>query len=147
MNNKIFVIIVIICNFYSSLTGQKYSINKYKSKVKSNHKYDIYKKLTNNDFYKNSNPIKLMINNGQQSQWEMQNPHPTLNTLNAVSHIDALNAWAVGDSGASRKCTSATSMWWVFSDIQRGYFDIAALGGAQIDKYGNLNTTVITGDD
>jgi glutaconate CoA-transferase subunit B len=54
--------------------------------------------------------------------------------------------WAVGDTGASYKCTCATSMWWVFSDIQRGYFDIAVLGGAQIDKYGNLNTTVITGN-
>ncbi len=55
--------------------------------------------------------------------------------------------WAVGDSGASYKCTCATTMWWVFSDIQRGYFDVAVLGGAQIDKYGNLNTTAITGGD
>ena len=55
--------------------------------------------------------------------------------------------WAVGDTGASYQCTCATAMWWVFSDIQRGHFDVAALGGAQIDKYGNLNTTVITGGD
>ncbi len=55
--------------------------------------------------------------------------------------------WAVGDSGAAYKCTCATTMWWVFSDIQRGYYDVAVLGGAQIDKYGNLNTTAITGPD
>jgi glutaconate CoA-transferase, subunit B len=54
--------------------------------------------------------------------------------------------WAVGDSGAAHQCTYATTMYWVFSDIQRGYFDVAVLGGAQIDKYGNLNTTAITGE-
>ncbi|MDO9537338.1 MAG: CoA-transferase, partial [Thermoplasmata archaeon] len=36
---------------------------------------------------------------------------------------------------------------WVFSDLQRGYLTLGILGGAQIDKFGNLNTTAILGDN
>ena len=55
--------------------------------------------------------------------------------------------WAVGDTGAARKAEYMTTMWWVFSDLQRGYLTLGILGGAQIDKFGNLNTTAILGDN
>jgi|LDZU01.1.fsa_nt_gi glutaconate CoA-transferase subunit B len=55
--------------------------------------------------------------------------------------------WAVGDTGAARKAEYMTTMWWVFSDLQRGYMTLGILGGAQIDKFGNLNTTAILGDN
>ena len=54
--------------------------------------------------------------------------------------------WAVGDTGAARKAEYMTTMWWVFSDLQNGYLTLGVLGGAQIDKYGNLNTTAIIGE-
>ena len=37
-------------------------------------------------------------------------------------------------------------MWRVFSDQQRGYITLGIIGGAEIDPFGNLNTTVILGD-
>lgn len=55
--------------------------------------------------------------------------------------------WAVGDSGAGYRCTAAQTMWRIFSDIQRGFYNKSLLASAQIDKYGNLNTTVITTED
>lgn len=55
--------------------------------------------------------------------------------------------WAVGDTGATRKAEYMTTMWWIFSDLQNGYLSLGVLGGAQIDKYGNLNTTAIIGDN
>jgi glutaconate CoA-transferase subunit B len=55
--------------------------------------------------------------------------------------------WAVGDTGAARKAEYMTTMWWVFSDLQRGYLTLGVLGAAQIDKYGNLNTTAILGGE
>lgn len=51
----------------------------------------------------------------------------------------------VGDSSAADGALCLTSEWHVFGDLQRGYYDIGVLGGAQIDKYGNLNTTAIFG--
>jgi glutaconate CoA-transferase subunit B len=38
-------------------------------------------------------------------------------------------------------------MWRVFSDQQRGLITLGIIGGAEIDKFGNLNTTVILGAD
>ncbi len=52
----------------------------------------------------------------------------------------------VGDSSAADGALCLTSEWRVFSDMQAGYYDVGVLGAAQVDKYGNLNTTVITGD-
>lgn len=52
----------------------------------------------------------------------------------------------VGDSSAADSALCLTSEWHVFGDLQCGYYDIGVLGGAQIDKYGNLNTTAIFGD-
>jgi glutaconate CoA-transferase subunit B len=50
---------------------------------------------------------------------------------------------SVGDSRTFHRALMATSMCDVFEACQRGMVDYAFLGGAQIDAYGNLNSTVI----
>ncbi len=50
---------------------------------------------------------------------------------------------SVGDSRTFHKAISASSMHDVMALSQRGYLDFGFLGAAQIDKYGNINTTVI----
>jgi len=52
----------------------------------------------------------------------------------------------VGDSSAADGALCLTSEWHVFGDLQCGYYNIGVLGGAQIDRYGNLNTTAIFGE-
>lgn len=53
----------------------------------------------------------------------------------------------VSDSPTTENALGATELWRVLGDMQRGFIDLAILGGAQIDKYGNLNSTVITGKE
>ena len=55
-------------------------------------------------------------------------------------------SYNVGDSSCTDGVFYTTSLWRAFSDQQRGYIDVGVLGGAQIDKYGNLNTTAIFGE-
>ena len=50
---------------------------------------------------------------------------------------------SVADSRASHEPVMATSMDYIMSNAQLGYVDYGFLGGAQIDMYGNVNTTVI----
>ena len=50
---------------------------------------------------------------------------------------------SVGDSRTFHKAIAASSMHDVMSACQNGYIDYSFLGGAALDKYGNLNTTVI----
>ena len=50
---------------------------------------------------------------------------------------------SVGDSRTYHKALMATSMSDVFESCQRGMVDYTFLGGAQIDAYGNLNSTLI----
>ena len=50
---------------------------------------------------------------------------------------------SVGDSRTVAEALMATSMGDVFESCQRGIVDYAFLGGAQIDCYGNLNSTCI----
>lgn len=52
----------------------------------------------------------------------------------------------IGDNPVQEGALSCTSLWRLFSDQQIGCFDVGMLSGAQIDKYGNLNSTVIIGD-
>jgi len=54
---------------------------------------------------------------------------------------------SVGDSRTYYKGIAASSMHDVMSLSQAGYADYGFLGGAQMDMYGNLNTTVIGGWD
>lgn len=55
-------------------------------------------------------------------------------------------SYNVGDSSCADKAFYLTSQWRIFSDLQKGYIDVGILGGAQIDKYGNMNTTAIFGE-
>ncbi|TFG19871.1 MAG: 3-oxoacid CoA-transferase [Promethearchaeota archaeon] len=50
---------------------------------------------------------------------------------------------SVGDSRTIHKALMATTLIDIMDIIGRGYIDYAFLGGAQIDKYGNLNSTMI----
>ncbi|MDD4308488.1 MAG: 3-oxoacid CoA-transferase [Thermoplasmata archaeon] len=50
---------------------------------------------------------------------------------------------SVGDSRTIYRAIAASSMHEVMSMSQAGYLDFGFLGGAQIDMYGNLNTTVL----
>ena len=50
---------------------------------------------------------------------------------------------SVGDSRTSFRALMATTMGDVFETSQRGLIDYTFLGGAQIDSFGNLNSTVI----
>jgi len=50
---------------------------------------------------------------------------------------------SVGDSRTFHKAVMASSMDYVMSAAQSGYLDYGFLGAAQIDSYGNINTTVI----
>jgi glutaconate CoA-transferase subunit B len=54
---------------------------------------------------------------------------------------------SIGDPTLVSGALSVVSMYDIFSNyLQRGNVDVGFLGGAQIDKYGNINATVI-GDD
>jgi len=50
---------------------------------------------------------------------------------------------SVGDSRTFHMAVAASSMHDSMSMAQAGYIDYGFLGAAQIDKYGNINTTVI----
>jgi glutaconate CoA-transferase subunit B len=51
---------------------------------------------------------------------------------------------SIGDPTLATGATAITSMYELFAFyLQAGLIDVAFLGGAQIDRYGNLNTTVI----
>src|SRR5262245_25050721 len=52
---------------------------------------------------------------------------------------------SVGDSRTFYRGLMATSMADVMETCQRGLIDYTFLGGAQIDAYGNLNSTLIGG--
>ncbi len=54
---------------------------------------------------------------------------------------------SVGDSRTFYRAVMASSMHDVMSAGQAGYIDFGFLGAAQIDPYGNLNTTVIGAHD
>src|SRR5262245_11491705 len=53
---------------------------------------------------------------------------------------------SVGDSRTFYRGVMATSMADIMETCQRGLIDYTFLGGAQIDAYGNLNSTVIGKD-
>src|SRR5215472_2874295 len=53
---------------------------------------------------------------------------------------------SVGDSRSFHRAVMATSMADIMETCQRGLIDYTFLGGAQIDAYGNLNSSCIGGD-
>lgn len=55
--------------------------------------------------------------------------------------------WSISDNATTDNALVATELWRALGDVQRGFVDVAVVGGAQIDRYGNLNTTAIIGPD
>ncbi len=54
---------------------------------------------------------------------------------------------SIGDPTLVSGSLSVVSMYDIFANyLQRGNVDVGFMGGAQIDKYGNINATVIGGD-
>jgi len=53
---------------------------------------------------------------------------------------------SVGDSRTIHKALCTTTLIDIMDSMRRGFIDYAFLGGAQIDKYGNLNSTMIGND-
>ncbi len=53
--------------------------------------------------------------------------------------------WTISDNPTTDNAIAAGQMWRVFSDQQRGLVTLGIIGGAEIDRFGNLNTTVIIG--
>lgn len=51
----------------------------------------------------------------------------------------------IGDNSCIENALMATSLWRLFADQQRGFLDLGMVGGAQVDKHGNLNSTAIFG--
>ncbi len=50
---------------------------------------------------------------------------------------------SVGDARCEHKASVSSGLMDVFSQLQKGAVDLAFLGGAEIDKYGNVNTTAV----
>lgn len=53
--------------------------------------------------------------------------------------------WSISDSANSDFAQACMEVWRILGDQQAGYLDVGIVGGAQIDRFGNLNSTVITG--
>jgi len=49
----------------------------------------------------------------------------------------------IADPRLAYKCAKSCGLFYALSILQRGYVDISLLGGAEVDKYGNINSTVI----
>ena len=74
---------------------------------------------------------------------------PNLTTLfeaGGISPILRAMPISVGDSRTSYKALKVTSMSEIMEICQAGMVDYCFLGGAQIDQYGNLNSTMIGTD-
>jgi len=54
---------------------------------------------------------------------------------------------SISDSVLGVGSLVATDQMQIFMDNQRGLFDIGIIGAGQIDRYGNTNSTVVTGED
>lgn len=55
--------------------------------------------------------------------------------------------WTISDNPTTDNALAAVQMWRVFGDQQRGFITLGIMGGAEIDRYGNLNSTVILGNE
>jgi glutaconate CoA-transferase subunit B len=55
--------------------------------------------------------------------------------------------WTVSDGPTTDNALAAFTMYGTLGDLQRGRFTLAVLGGAEIDRYGNLNSSMMPGGD
>lgn len=69
-------------------------------------------------------------------------PNVTLATEGGFIGVNPIGAMAtMTDTAGAPGCLQFVGIWQVLSDLQRGYFDLGIIGGAQIDKFGNINST------
>jgi glutaconate CoA-transferase subunit B len=54
-------------------------------------------------------------------------------------------ATGVGDFRLLHGCVKATGLYYALSLLQGGFIDLGFMGGAEVDQYGNLNSTAIGG--
>jgi glutaconate CoA-transferase, subunit B len=53
--------------------------------------------------------------------------------------------WSIADNATTDNAIAAVPMWRVLTELQRGLVTLGIVGGAEIDIFGNVNTTVIPG--
>jgi glutaconate CoA-transferase, subunit B len=71
-------------------------------------------------------------------------PHATLIMESGITDIrPLLSLNNIADAHSCRGFSYATDLYSTFTMTYRGYVDVCFLGVAQVDKFGNLNTTVI----
>jgi glutaconate CoA-transferase subunit B len=49
----------------------------------------------------------------------------------------------IADPRLSYRCAKSCGLFYALGVLQRGYVDISLLGGAEVDRYGNVNSTAI----
>lgn len=54
--------------------------------------------------------------------------------------------WSISDNPTTDNALVATELWRVLGDTQRGFMDTAIIGAAQVDKFGNVNSSVMLGE-
>jgi len=54
--------------------------------------------------------------------------------------------WTISDNPTTENAIMSTETWRLFSDTQRGFIDCGLLGAAQIDRFGNINTSALFPD-
>ena len=54
--------------------------------------------------------------------------------------------WTISDNPTTDNALAVVPIWRVLSDMQRGFVNVGIIGGAQVDRFGNLNSTVILGE-
>lgn len=60
-----------------------------------------------------------------------------------IDTIPVGNPIGIGDPRLVYRCAKSCGIFYSLSLLQRGYVDVSLLGGAEVDKYGNINSTVI----
>lgn len=55
--------------------------------------------------------------------------------------------WSIADNPTTDNALACRPMWSLFMDCSRGFVTKAVTGGAEIDIYGNLNSSVIPGEN
>ena len=55
--------------------------------------------------------------------------------------------FSVADNPTTDNAIAAYPMWTILGDCQNGYYSLAVIGGAEVDRFGNLNSTLIPGED
>lgn len=55
--------------------------------------------------------------------------------------------FTISDNATTDNALAAVSMWRVMHDQQCGFVTLGIVGGAEVDRFGNLNTTVILGEN